>query len=493
MSGFKVLSSTPNYSQFSFLGLNFITLTELRPNMNEQNRDWFKKIFQGIDFSNIQVVLVSDPRSFFITQFILEDEQFFGIILLTEPVFRIGLLLIREFRQIDKNNGKPLPNDLRYNPLAFEQPYSLGEISFIPVPNGTGLGNSNWIITHGTDPALVSFRILLISGFNDENPYHFKKFFVPYQFKPKYINFLSILPSAISPFNYKDSIDKICTHIKNLLNEGKLQIFIPMTIDDSIYNFLLNLRISGITNVYIYSYFFSSLKDIFESMPTPTPIEMSKVIAPDHVQRDVPEALMGRSVFIAPHPSLQFGQIMKLLKQYSNDPKSSFFTVESQIDSFQYFPLPLNSGPNNLRRYISSIIENDSQFIELNDQIRNFFVPHTSDLFRFIDLNVIQKLHQNPSFNSSITVSGDLKGEKVELKESNQTLLYQVPNIRDFAMKLRRQGAINIKKEGSKLTFTFDLGMDNFDCSGSVDFSGDEIEIETGSERVEAAILSALI
>ena len=498
MSVFKIESSSPNYSLFSFLGINFITLTELKPNMNEQDRVWFQTIFQDVKFSNIQVVLVSDPRSFFITQFILEDEQFSGIILLTEPVLRIGLLLIREFRQINKNNGKPLPNDLRYNFLAFQQPYALGEISFIPVPNGTGIGNSNWIITQGTDPALVSFRVLLITGFNDE----IKHFYQPYQFHSKnYINYTLILPSAISLVNYEESIAEISSHIKSLFKSGKTQIFIPMTIDDTIYHFLWFLRFHPkcqITNdIYIYSYFYSSLRDIIESMPTPEsdsdkPIDMSKIIPDNHVKIDVPVSLPSLSIFLAPHPSLTFGQIMQLLKQYSDDPKSSFFTVESQIDPLQYFPLAMNSGPNNLNRYISSITEK-SQSIILNDQIQYpYLIPHSSDLLRFVDLNVINKLHQNSSLNSSITISGILKGEKVELKEDDQTILYQVPNIRDFAMRLRSQGAINIKKEGLKLTFSFDLESNDIDCSASVDFSGDEIEIETGSLRIENAILSAL-
>jgi hypothetical protein len=145
MSGFAVECQCPLFSVITLLDVKIVTITEQFPDPHIMTADWLTRLLSSsVDLASIHLVLISDTRSYFVGELLVHCEDFHGIVLCTEPVYRLGRMLIREISQLLGGKSEPPPTHLCIIPLNFLEPFALGEVCLTPYANGCGSGGCNW-------------------------------------------------------------------------------------------------------------------------------------------------------------------------------------------------------------------------------------------------------------------------------------------------------------------------------------------------------------
>lgn len=485
------------YTTISFLETKILVITVPFPNPTVMTKKWFIDTIPNEIIESSSIVLVSDPRSFYFVDFLFQIPTFTGIVLCTHAVYRLGRLFKKEIKKILENNTEISVN-LSIVSMIFKQPYSYGEICITPYPNGTGLGNCNWLITKGNDPELVSFRAFVVTGLCI-NPLVFAE-----PCKPDFLDIVCFLPSSISKKDYIEFLDETSLIIDEKLND-RMKIVIPAFTDDSLYVIMYYLRYKkSITNdFFVYSYFFEKLKETLNTI-APSFLNnpeqetqdlefstISKVFEIQNPNKDMPKM----SINFAPYPTLQFGQIIEIIHHFSDAMTYIHYLFKQGDDCFtmnSVWPKPLHFFDKNKK--VNKNLRFDlplekQQQIPINDQIQQ--QPPLSlndDLYRWMDKNELKKYEQKIGLLTCI--GGEIKGEKVELQDIHQQTIFNTSTIDSFGMKLIELGASDLKMIGNSINccFPFIEG----DNQVTIDFDGEDITITTGSTVIENAIFKMI-
>lgn len=513
------------FSKFTFLDVKILVITVSFPNPSLMTKEWFIESV-GIKFiESCSIVLVSDPRSFYFTEFLFQTPAFTGIVLCTHAVYRLGRLFIKEIKSI-RESSIEISINLSIVPMIFLQPYSYGEICITPYSNGTGLGNCNWLITKGNDPELVSFRAFVVTGMCI-NPLVYAK-----PTLPDSLDVVCFLPSSKSNIDCYEYLEQTSRIIDGKLKE-RMKIVIPAFSDDSLYIIMHYLRIKKAfsNDFYVYSFFFeklketlntiapSFLKDLDQKEPEQKTADLeltdiNQVFEIQNPNKEIPRM----SINFAPYPTMEFGQIIKIL-EYFNDTFTFIhhifkqgeggFTMNSSWPKPLHFFDKIKSSEKEMRFYVplekqqtSSNTDNQSQqqkifSSSISDQPQQqkdveyknqFSYPINDDLYRWMDVNELKDYEQKIGLLTCI--GGEIKGEKVELQDIHLQTILNTSTIDSFGMKLIELGASNLQRHDNSINccFPFIEG----DNQVTIDFEGEDITITTGSAVIENAIFSMI-
>ena len=481
MSAFCVTCESGLFSLISLLDVKILVVSESLPEPQSMSIEWFcAQLSEVVEVADVDIVLISDGRAFYFADLLVNCEDFHGVVLCTHAVYRIGRMFIREINTLLRGNATPLPENLSIVPLRFLEQFAFGEIAVVPYPNGCGLGNSNWLITKGVDPELVTFGAFVVTGFCAE-PVLFPRPMIP-QIQPKVV---CVLPSAVQDVDYRQIIEDLVRRIEGC-NQARKRVIIPTFIDDVLYSimFFMRIRSSLNTDFYIVSYYFNSLTDILSSMPNEweyAPIQNLSIV--DLNKSDFPT---GQGIFFAPYPVGQpeFGQVIGLKQR-------NFVRGSSVIQLYGEGSLRFghNTSSMSLVRFV------DNLKAEVVFGPKNLHIDYwkeypgtyaVSDSFvRWIDMNqekvkpYLGKIGQLP------IIAGYLEGDRaIPLPLFGQYVL-NAPDMEEVAMQLREHGATSINRDGNTITARF--GFVQGDNTASITF-GDTITIEAGRPTIEAIV-----
>ncbi|OHS99261.1 hypothetical protein TRFO_08515 [Tritrichomonas foetus] len=451
-------------------------------------KEWFHNKISEEKLETISIVLLSDPRSFYFSELLLQTPSFSGIILCTDAVYRLGRCFIKEIQILTANNYQILPVDLTITPLAFYQPYSFGEISIIPYPNGTGLGNCNWLITKGNDPELVSFSAFIVTGLCT-NPIVYTP-----PTTPSFLDVICFLPSSASTSDCNEQLEKISREISEKLKDKK-KIVIPSFIDDSLYTILYFLRYkkSFSNHFHIFSFVFQRLMEVLYSMPNHT--ELAEINEIFNMELKKETHMEYSSIYFAPYPTEKFGQIIDI-RQFHNDSQTFFYPIFNGTDG-----LTMNSNWPKPLHFFDQIKEINNKLMifappadYLNKENYNPDMEYTKDCALNNDLYKWMEFSDHGFFNQKvgnlITVGGEIEGERIIIQNTHQQTVLGTTTINDFGMKLIELGASDLKREGNSITCNFPfIPGDN---EVTIDFDGEDITITTGSVLIENALFGMI-
>lgn len=466
------------------------------------DQEWFLGQLSGINIDEIDIILISDPRSLYFSEMMLKVPNFHGIVLCTDATFRIGRAFLYDFQVIFHARTEPLPNNLSYVQLNFDQHFAFGNISIIPVQNGTGLGNCNWILTKGFDNELISYATYIVVGLWVQ-PKYFPR--------PKFnfdfiINSFCILPFACHEVDIENSLNKIATELKKNISEQKT-IFIPSFTDDSIF-LLMNyikketpITIDEKSRYIIYTFASQKLEDAISSFTLKLEDHIgtsSSSASNEHCFLNFPREIRetykkndnftdSRIVF-APYPSLDFGQIIQIIKNrvtksaiincfLDNDfsTNNSWKTILQAINQINNFSIkPQIYAPNNI------------QFDERKDYPVEIDIGNFSRYW--IDISSLQKFIKE--VNGIKMVSGTFEGERVILNSVKEEIEQNIPDLDEISLRLIENGASNLHLEENKISFQFPFIED--ENTGSIKCCNDTITIETSNPLIENFIISML-
>lgn len=510
-----------NGTVISCLGVNILALFEHFPTSDHLSTATFLNLYK-FEFSKIDVVLISDGRSYVLVEALMNIPEFKGFVLTTRQNYRIGRNLITEYRMIDSNNREPLSTDLRIVPLNFHQTYSFKELCFIPTPNGCGIGACNWMITKNVDPELVDFKAFLITGLNTStiftqpySPLNPNSQTTPQPPVPKPPNVICVVPSAISEFDCGECIKALAAAVKESLRVGK-KVVIPSYTDDILFFIMHYLRITSALSVDFahLSYRGQTLSDIVTSFEYTEPI--SNLVISNKVEISILESC---KVFFGPSPNQPIGQIIQAI-----DILGVRCDVLPAI-SMKPTPvtLPLNSNYQALARYINEIncpnviVPQDNSSSQNSFRVKNskeypFSMEVNDNIVRWIDLKQMQNSgnkNQNDSENPENEnkprknkkqdklegkdsdklpiFQGTFSGEYIKINQTNSNFVVSPPCIEQIVYLLADQGAQNIVVDENKIAF--ECPFVDGDNKGSIIIDGDDITIETGSGFIEDVIL----
>ena len=467
-------------SIIKLLNANILVITEQLPDPINMKKEWFiQKIgLKVIEETNI--VLICDPHSFYFTELLFQIPSFQGVVLCTHPVYRIGRLIIKEIKLLLNNNKEAMKVELSIMPMAFYQPFSYGEICITPYPNGTGIGNSNWLLTIGNDPNLVTFKAFIVSGI----------WFQPTIFKkPKYpdsLNAICFLPSSVSHKDCNVYLDKLSKKVEDYLSKNK-RIVIPSFPDDTFILLVTYLRSKGISNTfYFFSQFFDSLTDVLASM-----IKNYNNLSIKNLVRGNENTIDNNSVSFPPYPTMGFGEITKIADQ-------NWFPNAQIIKVFKPFtPSKFRSSWNKTASLAEKINRNDVPLTVFGgnpplhknrDDFLNYHfadeLPISDDILRWMDLNKLNISLEN--INHEVLVKGEIEGERAIPHEMQYQNITGVYNLKDIGFKLREQGATCLQLHDQTIDFKFEF-LDG-DNEASIEINGEDITITTGSTLIENII-----
>lgn len=470
------------YSVFSLLDIRIVAFVELNPNLCDMKYEWFRKQIEDLDLSTVEIVLISDPRSFFVSELLFKCEEFQGVILCTESVYRIGRLHVLEDQFLLSNNNEPLPTHLTLISLQFQEQFPYSEICITPLPNGTGIGNCNWLVTQGVDPELVTFSAFIIVGFC-QDPVFFSK-----PIPPKRTTYAVVLPTAFSTtIDFKEQMDKIASIIDANIRE-KRKIVIPSYIDDSLYSIMYYLRFNkSITSeFFVVSSYWKQLKAQLKSLPNEH--EYNKLSYVEYLDLSQARAFHQGAVYFAPDPSLKYGQVTKMvaldsfvrLMIHGNCDQNYKFTTNSSWPLFLHFLEGLRAqylcGPPEL--LINGKVEAPA---ELNI---------SNDIIRWTNINEMKKYlyADNQPFQQKFSiVNGYIEGERAFFTPVHHHNVLNSPDIEELGLLLREQGASNLRKKDNKIKFKFDFIKG--DNEATIKMNSQEIIIRTGSVEIERVLM----
>jgi hypothetical protein len=482
MTEFSINSPSPLFSVVSFLDIKLITITESLPDPLSMTLLWFLgQITDHIRLDEIEIVLISDPRSFFFTNLLLACPDFHGIVLCTDPVYRLGRLLLREISRLLENRFEPLPTNHSIISLKFQQPFPYGEIALIPMANGCGLGSCNWVLTKGIDPELVTFSAFIITGYCSSHTV-----FTPPQAFPK-PTAVCVLPSAVSEDDVRADLEAIAEFVLQRL-KAQQRVIIPAFVDDSLYLLMHYLRItkscSGSYAFWVASYTWDQLFELMFSMANPT--ELPQITGTLTLDMANPPAVLLNCVIFGSYPigNPGFGQIV-LLKQGFVDPVSSFLSIFEPGSEF--LPFRLNSNVGDLKHFVEQM---SPQIIfgppELNLPQNTGFpgsVALPSSVSRWMDVLEIKKHERR--IGTFPAVAGRLEGERAIAMPIARQYVLNAPRMEELARLLIEEGATSLKRDGNVLTCAFRFVKG--DNQVSIEF-GEPMTIVTGSTVIENVI-----
>ena len=90
---FAVECNSPLYAKITLMGTKIIALSLRVPDPYKMKATWLINELSDVNISEIEIVLISDPRSLYVADLLLTFPDFNGIILCTEAVYRIGRAL----------------------------------------------------------------------------------------------------------------------------------------------------------------------------------------------------------------------------------------------------------------------------------------------------------------------------------------------------------------------------------------------------------------
>ncbi|EAX92688.1 hypothetical protein TVAG_439160 [Trichomonas vaginalis G3] len=475
------------------LGVKILALFEQFPTSEHLLPNFFTSQF-NFDYSTIDIVLISDGRSYVLVEALMKIPEFHGLIVTTQANYRIGRNLITEYRMIDSNNRNPLPTDLRIITLNFHQPFTFTELCFIPTPNGCGIGNCNWLITKNTDAELVSFKAFLVTGYNTSttftppySPIVSNSQATPLPPPPKAPDVVCVVPTAISEFDCGETIKIIASKVKEKLGYG-LKVVIPTFTDDILFFLMSYLRYTSALSVGFahLSYRGQTLMDIATSF------EYTEAINGLEISEKVDSNILeGSSVLFGPSPNQPIGQIVQARDFLGN--RCDFMQIISPEPKPYIYAM--NSGYQALSRYINQMMSENviippifqrlDSFSIKNAKPYPFETPISEDLVRWVDIKELQLADSRfPVF------SGNIVGEYAKVASTSQNFVVSPPILEQIVYYLTDQGAQNIDFSDNRLTFEFPFVEG--DSKASILFTNDDITLETGSGLIEDVILEFL-
>lgn len=510
-----------NYSTISLLDINILLITDSFPDPMNIKKEDFKAVIGADLLSSISIVLISDPRSFYYTSLLYQIPEFNGIVLCTNAVYRLGRLFIRETTRLLTNNDIEVPTNLSIIPINFFQPYQFDEITIIPYPNGTGIGNCNWLITKGNDPALVTFNAFIVSGLCVDteslvfsNPNAPSKPVIPHT-----LDIVCFLPSSISAIGCSEYLEQQSLTIMRGL-QAKNKIVIPSFIDDSLFTIMHYLRYTksiskgfNVTSFYyqkmieILSVFSNTdliVNDNSYQKARPNSWKLPEIIRVDVVDSDSKPSLADSDLYFAPYPTEQFGQIFIFSQMKHENPMYQLrifyppnehgnigFTSNSQWPKPFHFFDEIKDRNKNIQ-FIIPEEKTTSRFrFDQSNVIfcKEYSRPIDNDLVRWMELKELERNSKGRIGNHIPMIAGEMHGEKVTLKDVNQQAIFTTTSIAAIGMKLREIGADNITFDGKMINCTMPFEGDN---DVSIEFDGDDIFITTGSALIESQIIKVM-
>ncbi|KAH0794994.1 hypothetical protein GPJ56_001120 [Histomonas meleagridis] len=444
---------------------------------------WLLNELADVNIDEVEIVLISDPRSLYLADLLLTLPDFNGIILCTEAVYRIGRAFLTDFQILLDDKRDPLPTNHSYIPLHFDQHYQFGNISFIPVPNGTGIGNSNWILTKGVDPELVSFGAYIMTGLWP-TPYFFP---APRVITDIRIDAICVLPSSYPTNGVQESLELISSEVSKFLSERK-KVIIPSFFDDSLYLLMLYLRYErSITYEFVvFSFIYERLVDAIKAFQSPNSTDHDINVS---IYQNVDARVSSESkIIFAPYPTREFGQIIELQKIKN---PSFYFLDRFSLDNFSsncnreqmtMFLTQMKANPYNPKIY-------STQEFMLTERIE---YPAYQDLGNFIhywmDGNVLSNYTKDVAGIKMI--SGKFEGERIIPSSYKPDVILNVPDEDEIGLRLMEQGATQLRKEGNAIFCKFEF-VDG-DNEVKIVLENGDVFVETGSILIENAVLSVL-
>lgn len=140
---------------------NFPSLTPRSLNASPSSINYDISWLDSIEISQIDLILISSCRTLRALPFL--HQKFSGIILMTDPVSRLGQSLCEELIEFDEEYQRSIaePSSLYKSEsvkgiwrqvisLSYHQIYKFREISIAAVSSGHSLGSANWVIEWGS-------------------------------------------------------------------------------------------------------------------------------------------------------------------------------------------------------------------------------------------------------------------------------------------------------------------------------------------------------
>lgn len=510
------------YATVNVINVEILFIVDLYPRALTFNEEHYRKKYSRIDFSKIDIILISDSRSYLSVNFIINFPEFKGYIITTQSNYRIGRNMTSEINEINNGLVDVIPISTRVIPLNFHQPYNYKEVLIIPVPNGCGLGFSNWIICKGCSVQLSSFKAFIITGYKEKSC-----FYPPYcPDKANTQNAESIdidkpdvccvLPSAISPSKCKISLAEIGNKIKECVSQNK-KVLIPAYTDDLCYYLMRFLRFEvNISSKILYiSMRAENMIKVVQAMPN---VDQLDEIYNITFERDVrKEQIRSASIIITTHPIDEFGQVSRVRKvlmdndfefHFDEFPLFTNIRIETLNPENPYHRhymkdhwFPINSDVSALRRFISKsgsnvvVIPDVDDLKELNNYKNYPFSVQLSDCYeRFVNLIEHNKYLTSGSNSGEQAwlFKGEFKGERVEISKVPVVKhVINPPNMNQLINLLIEQGASKIKKVSkNRIEFVFDF-VDN-GSPAAIEIDDEEINIETENAIVEQVLASII-
>lgn len=500
MSTFTLDCSSDLVTVISFSDVCIVLFTCHCPNPRQMDQDWFLKQLSGVSVSEIDIVLISDSRSLYFADMILKVPDFRGIILCTEASYRIGRAFLYDFQVIFLDHSEPLPSNLAYSPLNFGQHFSFGNVSIIPVQNGTGIGNCNWILTKGIDNELISYAAYIIVGLWVQPKY----FPAPPNTLDFPIDAFCILPSACHRTDIENSLIKIGNTIKNNIANKRIT-FIPSFTDESIYllmNYIKNetpISIDERNHYVVYTFASQKLEDAIQSFApradeAGTPPEHQYFLSFPCEVRAICQAsdrFTDFPVIFAPYPTLDFGQIIEIRKRsgYQNVVYNCFldgdFSTNSAFARVAQFVTQIAST-RPARRAPRVYAPQD---FRAEGQLAYPAAEELGATERFwIDASSIARYAKDVS--GLRMVSGTFEGERLVLRPVKSETDRRVPDIDELGLRLVEGGAADLRRDDDRLSFR--VPFIEGDSSGAVEFGSDGVTVTTADPLIENFILSLL-
>ncbi|KAK9744743.1 Metallo-beta-lactamase superfamily [Popillia japonica] len=372
-----------------------------------------------IDFSQVDVILISNYLCMMALPFITEGTGFQGRVYATEPTLQMGRLLLEELviyiEQCPKANfamqwknflhALPYPLSDSFKPKSWKQIYSMasvnaslsriqmvgynekidvyGALKVVPASSGYCLGSSNWVITSDHE------KIVYLSGSSTLTTHP----------RPmdhhalKNADVLIMTDLTQTPISNPDSMLGVLCVVVGLTLRGGGNVLIPCYPTGVVYDLFecLSIKMSelGVSNCPMF--FISPVADMSLAYSNIlaewlSSVKQNKVYLPDE---PFPHALLVKNmklkyfkhiysdgfstdfqepcVVFCGHPSLRFGDVVQFVEMWGNNPRNCIIFTEPDFDYIEalapYQPLQM--------KVAHCAIDTSLNFIQANKLIKD--------------------------------------------------------------------------------------------------------------------------
>ncbi|VEN60673.1 unnamed protein product [Callosobruchus maculatus] len=350
-----------------------------------------------IDFSQVDVILISNYLCMMALPFITEGTDFKGRVYATEPTLQIGRLLLEELviyiEQCPKSNFAsqwknfvhkcPYPLNEAFKPKSWKQIYNMnkvnaslsriqmvgynekidlyGALQVIPASSGYCLGSANWIISTEHE------KIVYLSGSSTLTTH--PRSMDQHALKNADILIMSDLTQT--PISNPDSMLGVLCVVVGLTLRGGGNVLIPCYPTGVVYDLFEclsgKMQESGVSNCPMF--FISPVADMSLAYSNIlaewlSSVKQNKVYAPEE---PFPHALLVKNnklkhfkhiysegfstdfqepcVVFCGHPSLRFGDVVQFIELWGNNPRNCIVFTEPDYDYIEalapYQPLQI--------------------------------------------------------------------------------------------------------------------------------------------------------